>query len=138
MRHLGGADLIKIEPPGGQNTRRVGPFLDDLPHPERSLSFWHYNTSKRGITLNLETEDGRDLFRRLAATADVILETFAAGYLPSLGLGYEDLVESNPRLIMCSLTPFGQTGPWHDYQTSDLKVSSITSACSAGWRRRRM
>ena len=115
-----GAEVIKIEPVGGEAARTVGPFLDDIPHRERSLSFWHYNTSKRGITLNLETEDGRELFRRLAATADVILETFAAGYLPSLGLGYEDLIESNPRLIMCSLTSFGQTGPWRDFLAGDL------------------
>ena len=62
-----GADVIKIEPPGGEKTRRVGPFLDDIPHWERSLSFWHYNTSKRGITLNLESAVGRTLFCRLAA-----------------------------------------------------------------------
>ena len=115
-----GADLIKIEPPGGQNTRTVGPFLDDLPHPERSLYFWHYNTSKRGITLNLETASGRELFRRLAAGADIILETFPPGYLPTLGLGYEDLSPGDPGLIFCSLTPFGQTGPWRDYISSDL------------------
>ena len=115
-----GADVIKIEPPGGQNTRSVGPFLDDIPHPERSLYFWHYNTSKRGITLNLESPDGKAMFGRLADTADVILESYAPGYLPSLGLGYDDLSPSNPGLIMCSITPFGQTGPWRDYQTSDL------------------
>ncbi len=115
-----GADVIKIEPTGGEDARIVGPFLDDVPHRDRSLSFWHYNTSKRGITLNLETEDGRGLFRRLADSADVILETFAAGYLPSLGLGYQNLIESNPRLIMCSLTSFGQTGPWRDFLAGDL------------------
>ena len=115
-----GADLIKIEPRGGQNTRYVGPFLDDKPHPERSLSFWHYNTSKRAITLNLETGDGRRLFRQLASKADIILETFPPGYLPALGLGYNDLSADNPRLIMCSLTPFGQTGPWRDYLTCDI------------------
>jgi crotonobetainyl-CoA:carnitine CoA-transferase CaiB-like acyl-CoA transferase len=115
-----GADVIKIEPPGGEVTRTIGPFLSNIPHPERSLSFWHYNTSKRGITLNLETEDGRNLFRRLASRADVIFETFPPGYLPSLGLEYTDLVELDPGLIMCSLTPFGQTGPWRDYATSDL------------------
>src|SRR5213082_3410962 len=74
-----GADVIKIEPPGGETTRRVGPFLDDIPHPDRSLSFWYYNTSKRGVTLNLETADGSRLFRRLATTSDVILETFRPG-----------------------------------------------------------
>jgi crotonobetainyl-CoA:carnitine CoA-transferase CaiB-like acyl-CoA transferase len=115
-----GADVIKIEPPGGEATRRVGPFLDDLPHPERSLSFWHYNTSKRGITLNLQTADGRHLFRRLAATADVILETFPPGFLAALGLAYESLRKENSGLILCALTPFGQTGPWRDYKTSDL------------------
>jgi len=115
-----GADVLKVEPPGGETTRQVGPFLDDLPHPERSLSFWYYNTSKRSITLNLETADGRHLFRRLAATADVILETLPPGYLAALDLGYEALGASNPGLIMCSLTPFGQTGPWRDYLTTDL------------------
>lgn len=115
-----GADVIKIEPPGGEVTRRVGPFLDDIPHPERSLSFWYYNTSKRGITLDLYTPDGRELFRRLAATADVILETFPPGFLPGLGLGYDALSAGHPGLIICSLTPFGQTGPWRDYLSSDL------------------
>ena len=115
-----GADVIKVEPPGGETTRAVGPFLNDIPHPDRSLSFWHYNTSKRGITLNLKTREGQELFRRLAESADVILETFPPGYLGSLGLGYEDLVPANPKLILCSLTPFGQTGPWRDYMSSDL------------------
>jgi crotonobetainyl-CoA:carnitine CoA-transferase CaiB-like acyl-CoA transferase len=115
-----GADVVKIEPPGGERCRHVGPFLDDIPHPERSLSFWCYNTSKRGITLNLETADGRRLFARLAATADVILETFPPRFLASLGLDHEALREQNSRLIMCSLTPFGQTGPWRDYASSDL------------------
>src|SRR2546423_8730982 len=81
-----GADVVKIEPPGGEATRRVGPFLDDMPHPDRSLSFWYYNTSKRGVTLNLDSADGRQLFRRLEATADVMLETFPPGHLASLDL----------------------------------------------------
>ena len=115
-----GADVIKIEPPGGEPCRHVGPFLDDTPHPDRSLSFWYYNTSKRGVTLNLETADGRRIFARLAARADVILETFRPGRLASLGLTYETLREQNPQLILCSLTPFGQTGPWRDFLTSDL------------------
>ena len=115
-----GADVIKIEPPGGESARTVGPFYKDAPHPDRSLSFWHYNTSKRGITLDLETEDGRRLFRLLAEKADVILETFRPGFMASVGLGYEELKQDNPALIMCSLTPFGQQGPWKDYRTSDL------------------
>jgi crotonobetainyl-CoA:carnitine CoA-transferase CaiB-like acyl-CoA transferase len=115
-----GADVVKIEPLGGEPCRHIGPFLDDVPHPERSLSFWYYNTSKRGVTLNLKTADGRQLCRRLAATADVILETFRPGFLASLGLDDATLRQQNPRLIMCSLTPFGQTGPWRDYLSSDL------------------
>jgi crotonobetainyl-CoA:carnitine CoA-transferase CaiB-like acyl-CoA transferase len=115
-----GADVIKIEPPGGEATRRVGPFLDDIPHPDRSLAFWYYNTSKRGITLDIETADGRELLQRLAASADVVLETFAPGHLASLGIGCEALARRNPGLVVCSLTPFGQTGPWRDFRTSDL------------------
>ena len=115
-----GADLVKIEPPAGEPARHVGPFLDDIPHPERSLSFWYYNTSKRGITLDIATPTGRALFTRLAAKADVVLETFRPGHLASLGLGHEALAKENPGLIMCSLTPFGQTGPWRDYQSADL------------------
>lgn len=115
-----GADVVKIEPPGGERCRHIGPFLDDIPHPERSLSFWYYNTSKRGITLDPGTADGGGLFRRLAATADVILETFRPGFLASIGLDYRALSERNRRLILCALTPFGQTGPWRDYLSSDL------------------
>ena len=115
-----GADVIKVEPPGGQGTREVGPFLDDEAGPERSLYFWHYNTSKRGITLDITKPEGQEVFRKLAATAGLVLESFTAGYLPSLGLGYDSLSADNPGLIMCSVTPFGQDGPWRDYQTSDL------------------
>jgi crotonobetainyl-CoA:carnitine CoA-transferase CaiB-like acyl-CoA transferase len=115
-----GADVVKIEPPGGEPCRHIGPFLDDIPHPERSLSFWYYNTSKRGITLDLETAAGSRLFGRLAAASDVILETFRPGFLASLELDYMSLHQENPRLIMCALTPFGQTGPWRDYLSSDL------------------
>ncbi|MDA1128280.1 MAG: CoA transferase [Chloroflexi bacterium] len=115
-----GADVIKVEPPGGQETRNIGPFMNDQTHPERSLHFWHYNTSKRGVTLDITTPGGQDVFRKLAATAGLILESYPAGYLPGLGLGYEALSASNPGLIMCSVTPFGQDGPWRDFQTSDL------------------
>ena len=134
-----GADVIKIEPPGGQNTRSVGPFLNDIPHPDRSLYFWHYNTSKRGVTLNLETADGRDLFRRIVPTADIVLECFPPGYMESLELGYQELAGLNPGLIVCPLTPFGQTGPWRDYLTCDLAhlaaggqmASPVRDGCSS-------
>src|SRR4029078_12961361 len=74
-----GADVVKIEPPGGQPNRRVGPFLDDIPPPDAILSFWYYNTSKRGVTLDVAPSDGGSLFRRLASAADVVLETFPPG-----------------------------------------------------------
>src|SRR5262245_53240173 len=85
------ADVIKIEPPGGCGVRRVAPCPGDVPHPERSLTFGYYNTSKRGITLGHERAEGVRLFRRLAAGADVILETWAPGRFIDLGLGYEAL-----------------------------------------------
>ena len=100
--------------------RQVGPFYKDIEDPNRSLYFWHYNTSKRSVTLDLSQEEGRELFRELVRTADVLLETMRPGMLPSLGLGYESLAANNPALIMCSLTPFGQDGPWRDYLTTDM------------------
>ncbi len=115
-----GADVIKIEPPGGVAERQVGPFYKDIEDPNRSLYFWHYNTSKRSVTLDLSQEEGRELFRELVRTADVLLETMRPGMLPSLGLGYESLAADNPALIMCSLTPFGQDGPWRDYLSTDM------------------
>ena len=115
-----GADVIKIEPPEGESARNIGPFYQDVPDNQKSLYFWHYNTSKRSITLNLETEDGKQIFKRLADSADVIIETFKPGYMKSIGLDYEELKSTNPGLIMCSITPFGQTGPWKDYLTGDL------------------
>src|SRR5206468_11670657 len=84
-----GADVIKIEPPGGDPMREIGPFLDGTPHRDRSLFFWFYNTSKRGITLDLHKPVGQEIFKQLAAKADVIIESFAPGTLASLGLGYE-------------------------------------------------
>jgi crotonobetainyl-CoA:carnitine CoA-transferase CaiB-like acyl-CoA transferase len=115
-----GADVIKIEPPGGDHTRRVGPFLDDIPHRDRSLSFWYYNTSKRGITLALDTPDGRDLFRQLAAGADVVVESLSPGVMTDWGLDYAALAADNPGLVYCSITPFGRTGPWAGYRSADL------------------
>ncbi len=115
-----GADVVRIEPPGGDRVRDLGPFLGDVPDRELSLYWLHFNTSKRGVTLNLETADGRELLRRLAARADVLVETFAPGYLEGIGLGYEQLHELNPRLIVTSITAYGLAGPYRDYQATDL------------------
>jgi crotonobetainyl-CoA:carnitine CoA-transferase CaiB-like acyl-CoA transferase len=115
-----GADVIKVEPPEGDAGRSRGPFPEDNPHPERSMYFLFYNTNKRSITLNLDSELGRSIFKRLAAKADVIVESFPVGYLKGLGLDYDSLRETNPGLVMASITPFGQNGPWKDYKGSDL------------------
>ncbi len=115
-----GADVVKVEPPGGDATRDIPPFYHDIPHRERSLYFWYYNTNKRGITLALETTEGQEIFKRLVKTADIVVETFRPGYLDSLGLGYKALSEINPALIMTSITAFGQTGPYKDYRASDI------------------
>lgn len=115
-----GADVVRIEAPSGDPLRAKGPFPNDEPHPEKSLSFLFYNTNKRSITLNLQTEDGQSLFRRLAEKADSVVESLPVGYLEGLGLDYDSLHEINPQLVMASITPFGQTGPWSKYKSSDL------------------
>ncbi|MBI3953861.1 MAG: CoA transferase [Chloroflexi bacterium] len=120
-----GADVIKVEPPGGDSARAVGPFLDDTPGPERSLSFCYHNTSKRAVTLDLEHPEGRRLLRELARRADILLDSHPPGYLDRLGLGYQELAALNPRLIMTSLTPFGQTGPYRDFLASDLTLLAL-------------
>jgi len=115
-----GADVIKVEQPGGDPTRSRPPFAGDRPHPERSLYFLHWNANKRGITLDLETPDGQALFRELAKTADVVVETFRPGTMEAWGLGYEALAALNPRLILTSISVFGQTGPYRDYKGNEL------------------
>jgi crotonobetainyl-CoA:carnitine CoA-transferase CaiB-like acyl-CoA transferase len=115
-----GADVIKIEKPGGDAARSIGPFYHDDPDPEKSLFWFAYNTSKRGITLDIESPAGKDLFKRLVKTADFVIESFPVGYMESLGLGYADLEKINPRVIMVSITPFGKTGPYKDFKTSDI------------------
>jgi crotonobetainyl-CoA:carnitine CoA-transferase CaiB-like acyl-CoA transferase len=123
-----GADVIKIEPPGGDATRHIPPFWADTPGPDRGLFFMYMNTGKRGITLDITMSDGRALFTRLAATADVVIETFPPGYLDSQGLGYENLKAANPRLVVTSITGFGQTGPHKAFKSSDLVASALGGA----------
>lgn len=125
-----GADVIKVERPGGDPSRNIGPFYKDIPHPEKSLYWFSYNHNKRGITLNIETETGRDILRRLIEKTDIVIETFKPGYLKSLGIGYEDLIKINPKLIMTSITPFGQSGPYKDYKGSDLVLMAMSGFMS--------
>ena len=117
-----GADVIKVEPPGGEPGRNIGPFYHDVPDPEKSLYWFALNTSKRGITLNIETAKGREIFRKLVAAADFVIESFDPGYMDGLDLGYAVLEKINPRVIMVSITPFGLTGPYARYRASDMVV----------------
>jgi len=119
-----GAEVIKVEPPGGDRSRWIGPFWKNIPHSERGLPFWYNNTNKLGITLNLETREGREIFCQLASKADVIIETFPPGYLGKNGLDYESLSKLNPRLILASVTGFGQTGPYRQYKSCDIIASA--------------
>jgi|SaaInl7_200m_RNA_FD_contig_41_1003973_length_3885_multi_9_in_0_out_0_2 benzylsuccinate CoA-transferase BbsE subunit len=115
-----GADVIKIEPSGGDTARNIGPFYQNVADPEKSLSWFSSNTSKRGITLNIETPAGKDLFLRLVKSADIVVESFPPGYLDNLGLSYSDLRAVKSDIIMTSITPFGQEGPYAHYQATDL------------------
>ena len=116
-----GSDVIKVEPPGsGDPSRSIGPFFHDDPHPEKSLLFFYLNCNKQGVTLNPETVAGRNLLLSLIEDADVLVESFPAGYLESLGLGYEELEKVNPGLVVTSITPFGQDGPHRDFAGNDL------------------
>ena len=127
-----GADVILIEPPEGHPTRRLGPFFHDEKDGEKSLYFFQFNTNKRSITLDLTTSEGKDVFRKMIKTADMLFETSQPGYMDSLGLGYAALSEINPRLIVVSITPYGQTGPYKDFKSCDLTglaMSGVLYSC---------
>jgi crotonobetainyl-CoA:carnitine CoA-transferase CaiB-like acyl-CoA transferase len=115
-----GADVVQVEPPGGHPLRRRGPFWNGIADAERSLAWLAQNTSKRGITLDLEQARGRELFLDLCEHADAVLETRAPGVLAERGIGYDAQRGRNPRIVLCSITPFGQSGPWRDWRASDL------------------
>jgi crotonobetainyl-CoA:carnitine CoA-transferase CaiB-like acyl-CoA transferase len=119
-----GADVIKIEPPGGDAARREPPYAGDVPDGDRSLTWFAANLNKRGTTLDLGTETGRALFEQLVRTADVVVETPVSGR----GLDYQELSEINPRLILATLTPYGLDGPLASCAASDLEVTA-SSGC---------
>lgn len=121
-----GVEVIKIEQPGGDPARRIGPFMDDQADPEKSLYWFAYNSNKKGVTLDIQTADGRAVFKRLVQTADFVIESFDPGYLDSLGLGYKALSSLKKGLIFTSITPFGQTGPYSEYKYSDIAVMAMT------------
>jgi benzylsuccinate CoA-transferase BbsE subunit len=106
-----GADVIKVEPPGGGASRSIPPFVGDEPGPDRSFHFLYMNTSKRGITLDIRRPESRPILRELALKADIVLETLPPGQLDALGIGYETLAAAKPAAVVTSITGFGQTGP---------------------------
>ena len=121
-----GADTIKVEPPGwGDAARHEPPFINGEPDFDGSTTFLAFNTNKRGITLDVEQPSGRDLFLRLAESADVVIESYPPGRLKELGLGYETLQAANSSLILASITYFGQTGPNSHYQGNDLVAQAV-------------
>ena len=120
-----GADVIKIEKPGGNQSRNLGPFYKNKADPNTSLHWFSSELNKRGITLDIEKKDGQDLFFQLIKKADFIIESFPVGYMDDLGLGYASLSKINPRLIMTSISPFGQTGPYKNFKASDIVIMAM-------------
>jgi crotonobetainyl-CoA:carnitine CoA-transferase CaiB-like acyl-CoA transferase len=121
-----GANTLKIEPPGrGDPARHEPPFIGGDPHPDRSALFLAFNTNKRSVTLDLTTRTGRAMLLALVAERDVLIETFTPGYLAELGLGDDVLKQVNPGVIVTSITPFGQTGPYRDYRSNDLIAQAM-------------
>ena len=119
-----GAEVIKIEPPGGDDARRRGPYPGNVPHSEKSGLFLYMNTNKLGVTLDLQADKGQKLLRRLAQDADLLVHNYPPPQMAGLGLDYEALRGVNPRLVMTSISPFGQNGPRRDYHAHDLTMWS--------------
>ena len=115
-----GAEVIKIEPPGGDLARAHGPFKDGDPNPETSALFLYLNTNKRSVELDLSSQAGQDALLRLAADADVIIENYRPSDARALGLDYERLRAVNPRLVLVSITAYGQEGPYAEYRSNNL------------------
>jgi len=121
-----GADVLKVEqPPYGDPTRRIGPFLGDDPDPEKSLLFNNLNLNKRGITIDLKSAPGTRIFKELVREADILVESFSPGVMERLGLDYDRLKDVNPALVMTSISNFGQEGPYRDFKVSELVLSGI-------------
>ncbi|MBB6407150.1 CoA transferase [Arthrobacter sp. AZCC_0090] len=115
-----GAEVIKVEPPEGEATRSYGPFYGDQPDPERSLYFWHYNLGKKSISIDLDSQEGREEFKLLCDSADIVIDTRHRSYLNDRGIGGDVLRQRNRGLIYARISPFGDDGPWADYVSSDL------------------
>ena len=122
-----GADVIKVERPGeGDSARRAGPFPDDIPDPEKSGLFLYLNTNKQGIALNLKTKTGVAILKQLVQESDILVENFSPRVMPGLGLDYQTLKEINPRLVMTSISNFGQTGPRRDWKATEITLTALS------------
>ena len=115
-----GADVVKVERPGGDPGRRIPPFFHDQAESEKSLLFLYLHTNKRSVTLNLKAHRGRQLLIDLAKESDILVENFSPRVMSSLGLNYQVLRNVNPSLVMVSISNFGQTGPYRDYKATDI------------------
>ncbi len=120
-----GADVVKVEPPGGDDSRRWQPRVKG-----QGLYWLSMNAGKRGITLDFESDEDRRRLRGLSAGADFLIESFEPGTLESWGIGYETLSQDNPELIMVSITPFGQDGPYAGFRAFDLEIMALSGAMS--------
>ena len=121
-----GAEVIKIEKPrSGDPARWAGPFPADVPHPEKSGLFLHLNTNKKSVTLNLASDIGRRAVLDLAKESDIVVESFRPGTMDRLGLGYDELKAANARLIVTSISNFGQTGPYRDMVASEAVLFAL-------------
>ncbi|SVA52857.1 uncharacterized protein METZ01_LOCUS105711, partial [marine metagenome] len=120
-----GASVVKVEPPEGDGARSMPPFATGVGRPDVSLYFTNYNTNKLSVVLDLESAVDVNSLVTLAADTDVIIENFKPGYLERLGLGFEALSSINPSLVMASITPFGQTGPYRDFVGSEIVMQAM-------------
>ena len=120
-----GANVVKVEPPYGSSSRRMGPFLKDAPEPENSLQFFAFNRNKRGVTLDVTTKAGRAALLRLAEKADFVIESAGPGEMAKLGLGFDAFEKANPSIIYVAISAFGQDGPHADYVASDLTLAAM-------------
>ena len=122
-----GAEVIKVESPGsGDDARRMGPFAGDDPNLEKSVTFLYLNTNKKGVTLDPSTVSGRALLNRLVADADVLVENHPPARSKALGLDHVSLAQINPGLVLTSITPFGQTGPYSDFEATDIVTYALS------------
>jgi crotonobetainyl-CoA:carnitine CoA-transferase CaiB-like acyl-CoA transferase len=121
-----GVNVIKIEKPGGDPSRYIGPFWGGVPDPEKNIYWFAYNSNKKGITLDIEKTKGQEIFKELVKTADFVIESFPPGYMDKLGLGYSYFRKIHKKLIWASITPFGLEGPYRDYKDSDIVVMGLS------------